>query len=76
MPIKPEKRDGKGAFQDNTTQVVALEDAFIDNTVKKASGRIVLFDFLYMIIVGFLKTISGFLGAEENSSHKNKGDKI
>ncbi|KAA3637345.1 MAG: hypothetical protein DWP97_01050 [Calditrichaeota bacterium] len=75
MPIKPEKRNGKGTFQETTESQVLLDQSNIDITVQKASERIVLFDFLYMIIVGFLKTISGFLGIEDNSSDKNKGDK-
>lgn len=76
MPIKPEKRNGKGVFQETTESQVLLDQSNIDITVQKASGRIVIFDFLYMIIVGFLKTISGFLGIEDNSSNDNKGEKI
>ena len=74
MPIKPEKRDGKGVFQEPAAEVVPVDKNLIDSTIKEASGRIVFIDILHMIVVGFLKTLSGFLGIEEKSTEDHKGD--
>lgn len=74
MPIKPEKRDGKGTFKEPAAEMIPVDKNLIESTIKEASGRIVIIDLLHMIVVGFLKTLSGFLGIEEKSTKDHKGD--
>jgi len=65
MPIEPNKRSGKGEFPTEPPSS-PLENKFSDEVLNRAQNRTVLFDYLHLILVGFVSTIRGFLGIEQS----------
>ncbi|MEZ5359166.1 MAG: hypothetical protein R3F48_10095 [Candidatus Zixiibacteriota bacterium] len=70
MKLDPEQRDNKGRFPE-PTESQQLDEAFTDDTVQKAEGRTLLFDFLHMIVVGFWHTLKTFLTGASDGTQTN-----
>ena len=69
MPIDPQKRNGRGRFPDKEPPQ-KLPGDFIDDTMKKAETRTVIFDLMFMMVVGFWNTLKGFM----LTGNKNKSE--
>jgi len=69
MPVDPQQRAGKGKFEE-PAQDQQVDTELTDSVLKKAQARTVLFDYLHMIVVGFLSTLKGLLGFNTDESSK------
>ena len=72
MKIDPNKRGGKGQFPDETGSTEP-DSNLIDDTLRRAETRTVLFDYLHMVFVGFWSTLRG-LFVVEGKTGKTGGD--
>ena len=63
MKLNPKERGGKGTFPETPPSVVP-DDSLIDDTVRQAETRTALYDVLFMLVVGFWKTMRGLFVIE------------
>ena len=72
MKIDPAKRSGKGSFPKDVNAITD-DPKLLEDVLKKAQTRVVLFDYLYMVFVGFTSALKGlFQFSGKTSNFKDR----
>jgi hypothetical protein len=75
MKLDPKYRGNKGRFPE-TPPESTIDESFADEILRKAEGRTMFLDFVYMVFMGFWNIIKGFFIIEGKTKDNDNQESV